>query len=192
MSKLLGGGADRLNLIPLNSEGNRDGGDNPELDNMIGAHTGTSYGLNVTNPQAGYVYKWPRNQAKDINYYRRLGYSVVRAEDPEWSVGSKVPGDLDATPLDSSDIYQDVILMRAPEEAVRQQVEREQAKTKNQLRSGADAFVSNATPAEIAFSGGAPTRFAQRKHRLDYRSGYSSESPLVDQWTPDKGIIEDS
>ena len=95
MSKMLGGGADRFNLKPLSPEGNRDGDDNPELDNLMGCHTGTAYGLNITNPQPGYVYKWPRNKARDINYYRRLGYTVVNAEDPEWSVGSKVPGDLE-------------------------------------------------------------------------------------------------
>jgi len=192
MSKVLGGGADRLNLKPLSPEGNRDGNDNPELDNLVGCHVGTSFGLNMTNAQPGYVYKWSRSKPRDINYYRRLGYTVVKAEDPEWSVGSKVPGDLDATPLDSSDIYEDVILMRAPVEAVRQQAEREQAKSNAQLRSGAADFVSQATPAEVAFSGGSPTRFAGRKHRLDYTTGYSSESPAVDRWTPDKGIVDDS
>jgi hypothetical protein len=32
---MLGGGSDRFNLKPLDPEGNRDGNDDPELDNMI-------------------------------------------------------------------------------------------------------------------------------------------------------------
>jgi hypothetical protein len=179
-------------LKPLNPNGSYDGDGDPELDDLHGCHSGTSFGLNITNPQPGFIYKWPRNTTRDINYYRRLGYTVVKAEDPEWSVGSKTPGDMDATPLDSSDIYNDVILMRAPEEAVRQQVEREQAKTNSQLRSGAEEFVSQANPAEIAASGGLPSRFAKREHRMDYRAGDSDQSPLVRQWTPDRGIVDDS
>ena len=192
MSKMIGGGVDRLTLKPLNPDGNREGNDDPELDNLSGCHSGTSFGLNLVNKQPGYIYKYPRNTARDINYYRRLGGTVVKTQDPEWSVNSKVPGDMDPTQLDSGDIYNDVVLMRFPEEAIRQQVEREQVKTKNQLRSGAEEFVSGANQAEIAASDGVPSRFAMRQHRMDYRAGFVEESPLVDQWTPDKGIVDDS
>jgi hypothetical protein len=91
------------------------------------------------------------------------------------------------TPLDSADVYEDVVLMWAPEEAVRQQAEREQAKTASQLRSGAEDFVSQATQAEIEKGN---TRFAGRTHRMDFRAGHSEASPLVDQWTPDQGIVD--
>ena len=53
MSRVLGGGKDRLDLKPLSAEGNRSGNDYPELDEMVGCHAGSSSGLNIV-PRPGY------------------------------------------------------------------------------------------------------------------------------------------
>jgi hypothetical protein len=192
MSRIIGGGADRLTLKPLNPDGNRDGNDDPELDNILGCHTGSTFGLCVANPQPGFIYKWARKRGGDINYYRRRGGQVVQTGDPEHSVGSTYIEDQDSSPVDSADIYEDVILMRFPEEAIRQQTEEDRAKSDAQMRAGADEFVNQAheRPGEIQLSGGKPTRFARSDHRLDYSTGYGIESPKVDTWTPDQGIVD--
>lgn len=190
MSKLIGGGADRLNLKPLDPQGNRDGNDHPDLDDMVGCHTGSSAGLNMGRTLPGHVYVWERRRGPDILRSKQRGGSVVETSDEDYPAGRAMAGGLEATALDSAEIYNDLILFRYPEEAVRQRREQEDAKARAQLRSGAEDFVSQATPAEIEYSGGGPTRFAGRKHRMDYRTGFSEESPLVDQWTPDKGIVE--
>jgi hypothetical protein len=192
MSRIIGAGADRLALKPLGPDGSRDGNDDPELDDVMGCHAGSTFGLNVSNPQPGFVYKWARKKGSDIAYYRRRGGQVVQTDDPEHSVGSTYIEDMGASPVDSADIYEDVILMRFPEEAIRRQTEEDLAKSQDQLRSGADEFVNQAheRPGEIEFSGGNPTRFAKRGHRLDFSTGYSADSPKVDTWTPDKGIVD--
>jgi hypothetical protein len=191
MSKMLGGGSDRMNLKPLNSEGNRDGNDHPELDEMVGCHTGTSYGLNLGRARPGHTYVWERRKGPDILRSKQRGGTVVEKGDDDYPVSATLTGGLEPTSLDSGEIYEDLVLFRYPEEAVRQRREREQAKANEQLRSGAEEFVSQATQAEIEYSGGGPTRFAARRHRMDFRAGHRDESPLLDQWTPDKGIVDD-
>jgi hypothetical protein len=191
MSKLVGGGADRFNLKPLSPEGNADGNDVPALDQMTGCHKGTSYGLNLGNPRPGYTYVWERRKGPDILRSKQRGGTVVDRGDDDYPVAATLTGGLEATPLDSAEIYNDLVLFRYPEEAVRRRREQEQAKANAQLRSGAEDFVSQATQAELEYSGGGPTRFAGRRHRMDFRAGFSEDSALVDQWTPDKGIIDD-
>jgi hypothetical protein len=179
-----------MTLKPLLPTGNQSSDDDPELDDLLGCHGGSSFGLNVANPQPGQTYKWIRKAGRDIAYYRRLGGTVVQKGDPEWSVGSKMLKDMGATPIDDSDIYEDVVLMKFPEEAIRQQTEREQAKSQAQLRSGAEEYVSQATAAELRASGSRPSRFAERNHRLDFHTGLGEDSPISDTWTPDDGVVD--
>jgi hypothetical protein len=190
MSKLLGGGGDRLNLKPLDHKGNRDNQDFPELDEMVGCHTGSSFGLNVV-PRPGFVYVWERNKGPDILRSKQRGGTIVQTNDDDYPAARIIADEGHPTSLDSAEIYEDLVLFRYPEEAVRERLERERGKAEAQLRSGAEDFVSQATPAEIAHSGGAPTRFAGRRHRMDFRTGLSEDSQLVDTWTPDKGIVDD-
>jgi hypothetical protein len=190
MSKILGGGGDRFDVRPLSPDGNRDTNDEPTLDNMVGCHSGGSFGLNITNPQPGYIYVWERRKPQDILRARQKGGTVVLSEDPEFSVSSQLVGGFEATPLDSSDIYNDVVLVRYPEEVIRKRREQETERSKAQLRGSAEEFVSRATNAEIQFSGGKPSRFARRDHVTEVRSGFDENANLEEVWAPDRGIVD--
>ena len=73
---ILGGGADREWLEPLDEVGNREPDDDVEVDfeKMIGCHTGVFSGLNVYDPQPGFEYIW---EVYKPVAERRYGYYVL-------------------------------------------------------------------------------------------------------------------
>lgn len=187
----VGGGGDRLVLKQLKPSGKPDGDDHPELDDMIGGHTGISSGLNIGKGLPGYEYVWIRNEDSSHILYRHRGGTPVLKDDEDYAAGSVYADYSRPSSVDSTVIHSELALYRIPIEAIRRRREEEQAKSEAQLRSGAEEFVSQATPAEIATSGNLPTRFASRRHRMDLRVGPSEEHTLVEQWTPDKGIVDE-
>jgi hypothetical protein len=182
---VLGGGKDRQWLEPLDEEGYRRT-DEPSLDGMVGTHTGAHVGLNLLAPQEGMEYVWERNNPADILRARQQGGQVVAAEDPERSVMREAT-DVDYTPLDSAEIYKDVVLVRYPAEAVRRRREHIQQKSEALQRGGARDFADRATSMERELAQGLPTRFRRADHRVDFTD---AEGQLVDQWTPESGIID--
>ena len=185
---VLGGGADRAWLEPLNSEGNKEpDGEEEDFDRMVGCHTGNFAGLNLYNPQEGFDYVWERNTERDKLRCLQQGGRMVDANDPEFAAIRSMLGANEAAPLDSLNVYNDVILFKYPESAIRRKREQEQQKAQRSMRGGAQAFIERANDAERAIAGGRATRFARSDHRDDLEDGSGN---IVDQWTPDKGIIE--
>lgn len=183
----MGGGKDRRWLTELTPEGNIRT-DDPNLDSMVGCHKDQFVHLNILNPQPGMEYCWVRNTGRDKMLYRQKGYRVVGADDPEMAAMNQVMAD-GPTPLDSSDVYGDVILMKAPAEAVRQIRGREQAKAQAQMRGGAADYADKAAAIEEQLSRGLPPRFRRRDHILEFKDGQEN---TVDVWQPEDGIIRES
>jgi len=184
---ILGGGGDREWLEPLDELGNKERDIDEEFDTMVGCHTGTFFGLNVYNPEPGFEYVWERDTQKDKLRCIREGGRPVDANDREFAAVRHVLGAEDGAPLDSLNIFNDVVLFKYPESAIRRKREQEQNKAQSMLRGGAQSFTDRATEAERMFAHGRSTRFARADHRNDFED---SSGNLVDQWNPDKGIIE--
>lgn len=189
MGTVLGGGADREWLEPLDPEGNRDPGyeEEDEFDSMVGCHTGNYFGLNVYNPEPGFEYVWERNTDRDKLRAIQSGGRMVDANDREFAAVRSVLGANEGAPLDSLNVYNDVVLFKYPESAIRRKREQEQTKARNMIRGGERSFVDRATAAEREMSPGRATRFARSDHRADLED---AQGNLVDQWAPDRGIIE--
>tara|TARA_Y100000590_G_scaffold413_1_gene611 strand:+ start:8930 stop:9478 length:549 start_codon:yes stop_codon:yes gene_type:complete len=181
---MLGGGKDNNWLAPLDEEGNRQS-DDIGLESMIGCHTGSYTGLNVVNPQPGYEYKWERNTGPDLLRSRQNGGQVVQSGDPERAAMNEIISD-GPSPLDTSDVYNDVVLMRYPEERMREIREREHDTAQKMMRGGANDFMDRVSQAEEMLSSGRSTRFRRSDHRLDY---VSPQGDVVEQWAPEDGII---
>ena len=186
---ILGGGADRAWLEPLDPEGNRDPGyeGEEEFDSMVGCHTGNFFGLNVCNPEPGFEYVWERNTDKDKLRCVRQGGRMVDANDREFAAVRNILGVPEGSPLDSLNIYNDVVLFKYPESAIRRKREQEQKKARNMVRGGAKAFIDRASEAEKEIARGRATRFARSDHTIEAED---ISGNLVDHWGPEKGIID--
>ena len=183
-----GGGKEREWLKPLTPEGHLDT-DEPDLDSMIGCHTGVFQGLNVLNPQPGFEYVWERNRGPELAKARMRGGQMVGADDPERAAMDKLMSSHGRTSMDSSDVYGDVVLFKYPESAMRAIREREGAKAQAMMRGGAAEYADRASEIERQMSRGMPSRFKRGDHAL--RTMDSNEN-VVDHWTPDDGIIRES
>jgi len=179
-----GGGRDRSWLEPLSEEG-RIQTDDINLENMIGCHKGVYMGLNVVNPQPGYSYVWERRKPGDILRARQQGGQVVTREDPEYAALNTLEDDY-STPLDNSDVYQDVVLVRYTDESIRRRREQEAETAQEMFRGGAAQYASRADQLEKTYSRGLPTRFQRADHSIDFE-GEGGET--VDHWSPDQGVI---
>jgi hypothetical protein len=179
---MLGGGADRSWLEPLTLEGNKRT-DNPELEGMVGCHTGRYIGLNIKGAQPGFEYIWERNDAPSMMQAQQKGGQVVKDGDPEMSAFRAVGyEDSNFTPPDSREVYKDVVLVRYPSERIRAIREQEQRKAKAMMREGARDYADRADAFETELSGGRPTRFRRDDHSL--QSEDVNGRP-VDYWSPD-------
>lgn len=87
-------------------------------DEVVGAHRGHHAALNIKNPQPGFRYYYERRDANKVLVKKNEGWEVVQANSPErW--GDNLPEDVQKE-LDGVRAYQDVILLRIPEEKYRQ------------------------------------------------------------------------
>jgi hypothetical protein len=83
---MFGAGNDRLELEPLDPDGNRKMDlDNPEEGEVqtIGCHTGMYAGLNVMNPLPDHVYMWANDNPRDRLMVAQRGGQIVQGDDPE-------------------------------------------------------------------------------------------------------------
>lgn len=192
--KLSGGGSNQW-LIELTPEGNIPTEDGVEL---RGGHKGFFTALNVANPQPGFEYEWPLNTARDVQLARMKGWRQVQDDDPEMAAfRMSVLGDHDdsdqPTPLDTSNVFQDVILMRMPSEQLAKIRADQEKERKAVLEGGATAsFLRGARSDEIMAGHGRQTRFARGDHSVERMEGDN----VVDQWIPGpssqpKGIISE-
>ena len=183
-----GGGMDRAWCRPLRHDGTVDS-DDPELDGMVGTHQGEFVGYNIFNAQGGCEYVWERTKLQDRIRVRQRGGQIVQASDPERSGFSQILGSddgLSGTPLDSSEVTNELMLVRYPEEAIRRKREQQQQKSEVMRRGGAEDFAERADARERQYSGARPGRFRRADHGIDMKD---NDERLVDQWVPDDGIL---
>lgn len=179
---MLGGGADRSWLEPVDHEGNREG--------VTGSHTGPSEILNIDNAQPGFGYLWAKNDAASIRSEMRRGYAVVNANDPEMANIQHLSGSNVAT-IDSTKLVGDVILMRIPTEQLRKIRDAESQRARAMLRSGSDEFLQRVTQAEAELDPrGRGTRFSESTHRMTVRGGSEDDAAVLDEWSPEHGILK--
>lgn len=182
---MAGGGHDLSWYEPLNPNGSRD---LDTAEETLGCHVGPYAGLNVVRPQPGFAYSWINNDPRDKLRSRHNGAQVVQAEDPEYSAYTEFGDDYN-TPLDTSQLYQDVILVRTPIEKVRERREAEARKAELQARGSVDDYLSRASDLEAEYGtrndGAGPTRLVGRNHSIEYEADGKPES----FWTPNTGIV---
>lgn len=192
---MLGGGKDRLDLAPLDFEGNREI-DNPDA--FYGCHVGDSAGLNVWNPQEGFVYSWANDNPRDRLLVRQRGGQIVQAGDPEEAAYHAMVGH-NQTDLDSAHTgYPGVILVRTPIEIERRRREEEDQRRRALLRGGGveSEYVRRGlrNPEEAAAgaaAGRASLRFARRDHVTRMTAGPGEDAQVLDAWGPGDGISRD-
>lgn len=184
---MAGGGYDSAWLAPLDERGQRPA---DSLDEVVGQHVGLYAGLNVINPQPDVEYSWARNTDNDRLLTKLRGGRVVQSGDPEMAYYNSNVDGTNATPVDSAQIFGDVILIATPIEKVRQEREEQARRSQAQLRNSGSDFVNQASGAELDphYSGGRPTRFKREDHMLTFED---SNGRTVDQWTPDIGIVKE-
>lgn len=183
------GGFDSSWLAPLDDQGNAPV---DSLDNVVGQHSGLYAGLCVVNPQPDFEYSWARNTDNDRLLVKLRGGQIVQSGDPEMAYYNQ---DADAaaaqpTPVDSAQLFGDVILVRTPVEKVRAERDEQQRRARAQLRDAGTDFVEKAGGAERDphYTGGRPTRFKRDDHMIVFED---DQGRAVDQWTPDIGIVRE-
>jgi hypothetical protein len=181
---MLGGGRDRADLTPYDPEAFLESDDPNDL---MGCHTGSFMGLNVSNPQPGFFYAWADDSRAGMMRARIKGYHVVGAEDPEMAGYRRMSGH-DHQDLDSANTgFPGVVLVRRSAKDERRIKEEEQVKRDDLLRSGAteEAFLDGASAQERQLSG---ERFVRPDHRSYSTTGVGENSQVIDAWTPSRGI----
>jgi len=180
-----GGGKDRQWYEPLAPDGSRD---LDTVEETLGCHGGPYAGLNVGRPQPGFVYSWPLNDPRDLLRARHRGGQVVNGDDPEFAMYQEL-GDDYSTPLDTSQLYKDVVLLRTPTEKVRERREAEAKKAEIQSRGSVQDYLDGASDLEAEYGGrgrrAGPTRFVGDEHMTEYENDGSTASV----WTPATGVV---
>jgi hypothetical protein len=181
----LGGGGDRSWLEPVDNQGNR----SSDVEGTIGCHSGNTEALNIDYSEPGFMYLWGRNTQADIRANMRNGYVIVGPDDPEMASMKRL-GSINQSTLDTSQIYGDVILMKAPAERVRKLRETEQERARAMLRSGSDEFLGKVTQAERMLDPRhRDTRFyTAREHNIQVVDERSNQ--VLDEWIPERGILK--
>ena len=189
---MLGGGTEQW-MTPLDPEGNADLTQHGVYEYSVGNHEGDFIGLNVINPQPGFEYLWLHNPNRtdasmgDALAIQRLKGHIVTGEDPEYSVLDKMEG-VDKQFLDTCTGFRELVLVRVPEEVIREKREREHQANMKMLQSGpAETFVEQANPLERQLYGNkGPTRFSRSTHITEFDEGGQTK----ELHTPDSGIVK--
>jgi hypothetical protein len=189
---MLGGGMDLGWCERLDSDGNR----NPHMgveEGVVGCHVGVYAGLNLYNAQPGNEYQWMMNPSRmgsspaDSLQIHQLGGSVVQGDDPEYAAFNKMEG-MQASPLDTSNIFNELVLVRIPEARMAERRRENVEKNAKMLRAGPEeSFVSRASDRERdeRYQGRGPTRFAMRGHQTQF----NHDRDTVEVSLPDSGIV---
>ncbi len=182
---MIGGGRDRKDLESYNPDAFLQS-DDPN--DMMGCHVGGFAGLNIANPQPGQFYAWADDSRQGLMRARLNGYHVVQADDPEMAAYNTMLEHDDQQDLDSANAgFPGVVLVRRSAKDERRVRAEEQSRRDDLLRSGGAerAFLDGATQQERN-SGG--HRFMREDNRSYSTSGESPDSPVVESWSPDRGI----
>jgi hypothetical protein len=111
---------------------------------------------------------------------------VVKEDDPEFAAFKVMEG-MEASPLDTSTMYKELVLVRIPAETQRKYQQENQDKNNKMLRKGpAESFVNRASQAEFErYSGRGPTRFALSDHQTQF----NHDRDTAEVSLPDSGIV---
>ncbi len=185
----IGGGGDRSWLTPLRPDGNLRHDTHGVNAEIRGGHRGFYAGLNSGNPRPGFQYGWGHNDPSQTLMARQRGWQVVQQGDedgPAYRFGGGYDSTDTPTPLDTADVFQDIIYMRIPEHKLRVLREEEQRRAEQMLHGGgASAYINAADEAEIIAGHGKATRFARRDHQTQIRRG----SEVLAEWSPGAGVV---
>jgi len=189
----MSGGRNNFKYSPVREDGRTRMYDNvsSEID-IIGVHTGDFAGLNIVNPQPGFHYQWVKNDPTARMTEAQKGGRPVHAGDqdhPAYELGLVYDESDSPTPLDTAQVYKDVVLMRYPEEAIAKRRAENEERALQAVSKADQSYLQGASAAELASGQGQRTRFAERRHNLSMKD----ESGAVrQQWTPDRGIIDNN
>ena len=165
-------------------------------DQTFGCHTGPHAGLNIVNPQAGCEYMWLRNPeaARDTAEMMSsrfeiasLDGEIVSLDDPEYAAYTKMFDK--QSPIDSQTIYRELCLVRIPADKLQAKRDAEAEVSRQAIQPGGEAYVQQATTAELQAGEGQATRFRRRDHGTQVREGGHDGAPVLESWTPDEGIV---
>jgi hypothetical protein len=189
-----GGGSDRSWFESLDLDGNTqtyDDSFDAEIHNLrtIGCHKGNMAGLNVINAEPGYHYQWVRESPSDDRSARIRGLTPVTT-DGDTNAASSLQAGSRSSP-DSLVRYNELVLYRMPMHKYREYQQGLDEQSERQFRGGDARFAQGATAREQAASPRGPSRFARRDHRVEVRDGMHDESRIQQQWTPNRGTIEE-
>ncbi|TFH66832.1 MAG: hypothetical protein E4G90_01500 [Gemmatimonadales bacterium] len=192
---MIGSGADRKWLIPLDTKGNVQADHLGIEEDVIGCHSGAYSGLNVCNPQPGFEYQWPLNpMGQNGNFdpaamhaIHQMGGEIVKESDPEYAVYRKFQSGMESSPLDSNTVYRELCLVRIPSEKLRESRNKIEELNLRRLRRGPEeAFVRGSSQSENQYGSQGPTRFRLSTHHSELQNGGQIEEIL----TPDSGVVK--
>jgi hypothetical protein len=176
MSKAQGGG-DREWLRPLRGDGNL----NHDISGteIIGNHKGAYSGLNIANPAPGLYHQWERNNPRDIFSAQQRGFWVADPErdgSPAYKLADF--GHDRPTPLDTADVFGDVIHMVTSEDNYRRLLNEQAEENRRKMGQSDVGFLEGASPEEAATASGGrsrnravATRWATREHSTALMEG---------------------
>ena len=193
MSEAVGpsGGRSMFKFSPVTHDGRtRDFHNIPGDVDMIGVHTGDYAGMNVCNPRPGVTYQWAKRDATSRMLEAQKGGEPVLMGDedhPAYELGVVYDESDTPTPLDTAQVYNDVVLYRYPEEAIASRQAKDAAASLRQVREADSAYLHGASPAELATGQGQRTRFAERRHRMELQD---ETGAVRESWNPEHGILD--
>ncbi len=186
----LSGGRSMFAFSPVREDGRTRKYDNvPSDTNIIGTHNGDYAGLNVLNPEPGKYYQWAkRTPEARMREAQKSGRPVTASDNaaPAYTLGLVTDESDTPTPLDTAQVYQDVVLFEYDEDIIAARRREESEASLRAIREADREFLHGASAAELATSP-QRTRFAQRRHSLQMQDGAGG---VVNQWSPDQGILD--
>ncbi len=190
---MIGLGADRLDLVPLDTEGNRPADHQGIEGHVVGTHGGSYAGLNLENPQPGFSYQWFINPSRGGRYdqtaahqIHRSGGSIVMDADPERAVYRHTANEMSPASQDSMTVYNEVCLVRIPEAKLRDRRNEEEVENLKRLQRGPEAaFVGKSSQIEDNYTSRGPTRYRLASHHSELQQDGRAEVII----TPDSSVI---
>lgn len=133
----------------------------------VGCHRGAYEALNVRNAQPGMIYYYAARRRGVLRFLNR-GWEVVLDSDPErW--GAELPDKVQAQ-LGGEKAFQDVVLVRAPEDLVRAENDEKAAQARAALNGSEQAYFDQGRRVASMIRGGSgkDIYYATREHGLHF------------------------
>lgn len=138
---------------------------------VYGCHKGVAAHLNIPNAQPGRIYFWGSIRPNRQRHYRLHGWRPVSADDPERHAN---PMDIHSvgTPLDSSQVSNDVVLMYMDEPRYAEHRERIEERTRARSTDIRESFEQKGREVQMSlqqrYRPSASLYFARSDHGLSY------------------------